>query len=216
MKIISENNPESIAIACEFLRSGKVISFASDTVYGLAVDAANEKAVELLYNLKKRDLKKPIAIFLRDKKTAEKIFYFDEIAKKLADKFLPGAVTLVLKQKAQSAIKIAENLNHDAENFLGFRIIDRDFVEKLMAEFGGILAVTSANKSGEEPATSAKEIKKYFADCDLDLIIDGGDLSQKNISTVIKIADQKITILRHGAILESLIKKTVKIGRAHV
>lgn len=211
MKIISENNHESIATSCEFLRAGKVISFATDTVYGLAVDAANERAVERLYNLKKRDLKKPIAIFLRDIKTAEKIFYFDKIAKKIADRFLPGALTLVLKQKVQSDIKIAANLNCDAENFLGFRIINRDFIEKLLAEFDGVIAVTSANKSGQEAATNSENIKKYFADCDLDLIVDGGDLAQKNISTVVKIVDEKITILRHGVISESLIKQTVNL-----
>lgn len=206
MKIIPENNSEVLALACKFLREGKVISFATDTVYGIAVDATNESAVELLYSLKKRDAKKPIAIFVKDIETAENIFYFDDLAKKIATKFFPGSLTLVLKQKPESITEIAKNLNSDAQNFLGFRIVECDFVKKLMSEFGGILAVTSANLAGEESAISAKEVEKYFANSNLDLIIDGGILEQKNISTVVKIVDQKIEILRHGVIKESLIK----------
>ncbi|NBV06355.1 MAG: threonylcarbamoyl-AMP synthase [Proteobacteria bacterium] len=205
MKIIAQNNPQSIDLACKFLRSGKAISFATDTVYGIGVDACNEKAVELLYLLKKRDPKKPIAIFVKDIATAKDIFDFDETAEKISKKFLPGSLTLVLKQKSQTKIKIAKNLNLDAENFLGFRIVDCDFVKKLIAAFDGVLAVTSANPSGLEPASKATEVEKYFVNSDLDLIIDGGNLTPKNISTVVKVAGKKIEILRHGAILESLI-----------
>ena len=81
MKIMPENNSEVLALSCKFLREGKVISFATDTVYGIAVDAKNESAVELLYSLKKRDAKKPIAIFVKDIETAENIFYFDSLNK---------------------------------------------------------------------------------------------------------------------------------------
>ncbi len=206
MKIVPENSDEVLALACKFLRAGKAISFATDTVYGIAVDATNESAVELLYSLKKRDTKKPIAIFVKDIETAESIFYFDDLAKKIAARFLPGSLTLVLKQRQKSVIKIARNLNSNVQNFLGFRIVDSDFVKKLMAEFDGILAVTSANLAGEEAATNAKEVEKYFANSNLDLVVDGGILAQKNISTVIKIADKQVEILRHGAIKESIIK----------
>lgn len=206
MKVILENNKEALKLAVAYLREGKVISFATDTVYGIAADAENERAVECLYNLKKRDHQKPIAVFVKDIKAAEDIFYFDDISKKIAAKFLPGGLTLVLKQRPESLHKIAKNLNSDAKNFLGFRIVDRDFVKKLLAEFDGILAVTSANQAGEEPAVKAKEVADYFLNSDLDLVIDGGDLVQKNISTVVKVFDQKIEILRHGAIAESLIK----------
>lgn len=208
MQIINQNNQEALALAAKMLRAGKAISFATDTVYGIAVDATKESAVELLYSLKKRDLKKPIAIFVRDILTAQKIFFFDEISKKIADKFFPGSLTLVLKQRPQSEIKIAKNLNSDVQNFLGFRIVNSDFVKKLMAEFDGILAVTSANIAGEPSAVSAEEVKKYFANSNLSLIIDGGKLVEKNISTVVKVVDQKIQILRHGVIAESLIKNS--------
>lgn len=209
MKIILENNCESVALACQFLREGKVVAFATDTVYGIAVDATNERAVDGLYLIKKRDVKKPIAVFVKNLKIAEQIFCFDKIAKKIAEKFLPGSLTLVLKQRSDSHIKIAKNLNCDAQNFLGFRIVDCDFIARLMAEFDGILAVTSANPSGLESAIRASEVEKYFANSGLSLIVDGGNLSPKNISTVVKIVDQKIEILRHGVVSELLIKQAL-------
>lgn len=209
MKIISENSENAVALACEMLRQGQVISFATDTVYGVAVDATNEKAVEKLYEAKKRDAKKPVAIFVKDILAAEKIFYFDEKAKKIAAKFFPGALTLVLKQR-YDVHKIAKNLNCEAQNFLGFRIVDRNFITKLMAEFDGILAVTSANLSGLEPANSAAQIKEHFANSSLSLIVDGGELSPKGVSTVVKVYDQKVEILRHGVISELLIKQALQ------
>ena len=205
MKIISENNSDSVTLACQYLLEGKIISFPTDTVYGIAVDASNTKAVDRLYDLKKRDTTKPIAIFVKDLKEAENIFSFDEISQKLAAKFLPGSLTLVLKKKKNCSIKISEKLS-DAENFLGFRIINHDFVKNLMEAFDGVLAVSSANISGGKPATSAKEVENYFANSDLELLIDGGISIQKNASTVVKIFDKKIEILRHGAVEESSIK----------
>ncbi len=205
MKIISENNCDAVTLACQYLREGKVVSFATDTVYGMAVNAADTKAVERLYSLKKRDLKKPIAVFVKDLETAEKIFCFDEISKKLAAKFLPGSLTLVLQQRPDSLIKIADNLT-SAENFLGFRIVNHDFVQNLMRAFDGVLAVSSANISRDEPAIDAQAVQDYFANVDLDLLIDGGRSVQKTASTVVKISDKKVEILRHGAIAESLIK----------
>jgi L-threonylcarbamoyladenylate synthase len=206
MKVILENNPESLSLACQYLRKGKVISLATDTVYGLAVDASDKKAVERLYNLKNRDLQKPIAIFVKDLAVAEKIFCFDETSKKIAQEFLPGMLTLVLKKKLQTPIKISENLNA-AENFLGFRIVDRDFIKNLLEIFDGSLAVTSANPAGEEAAISAEMVKNYFLDCGLDLLIDGGTSVQKNASTVVRVKDGNIEILRQGAIPQISINK---------
>ena len=205
MKIISENNSDAVALAKQFLQDGLLISFASDTVYGIACDASNSKAAERLYDLKNRDPKKPIAIFVKDLETAKKIFIFDELSEKIAQEFFPGALTLVLKTQPNIQIKISPDLNKDNE-FLGFRIVDRNFIKNLMANFDGVLAVTSANLAGQNPAASAKEVKKYFSNSKLDLLIDGGISQEKEASTVVKINNQKLEILRQGAISQSLIK----------
>lgn len=200
MQVIKESDKNSVELACEFLRAGKVISFATDTIYGLAVDAANSKAVETLYKIKNRDEKKPIAIFLKDLATAKKIFLFDELSQKISEKFLPGALTLVLKTKEPSLAGIASNLNKNSDGFLGFRIVDHKFTKNLLEKFGGNLAVTSANLTNQKAAVSAKEVEKYFSQSNLDLLIDGGTCEQQVASTVAKIYDKKITILRQGLI----------------
>ena len=76
MIIISEKNPDSVNLAIKYLKQGKVIALPTDTVYGVAVDASNYKAVSNLYKIKNRDIKKPVAIFVRNILIAKKIFYF--------------------------------------------------------------------------------------------------------------------------------------------
>ncbi len=197
MKIINEEDSNAADLACEFLHQGKVISFATDTVYGIAANASNHKAIEALYRIKKRDEKKPIAIFVKDLSVAKKIFYFDDLSKKIAHDFLPGALTMVLKTKPNTSFTLAPNLNCNNDGFLGFRIVKNNFIEKLLEKFGGILAVTSANLSGQKTATSCKEVEKNLTK--LDLLI-CGKISEGEPSTVIKISDNQLTILRQGAL----------------
>lgn len=195
MKIISEKDPQAISCAVDFLRAGKIISFATDTVYGVAVDASNYKAIEGLYAIKKRDQNKPIAIFLSDLQMAKKIFIFDEMAKKVVEKFGQQPFTLVLKKRHDSSINLAENLNKN-NAFLGFRIVKKDFIDELLKMFNGVLAVTSANISGFKPSISADQVKSNVAE--IDLLIDGGVCEKKIPSAVIKIDNGQIKILREG------------------
>lgn len=200
MLVVKEENKDSVELACKALSEGKIISFATDTVYGIAVDASNFKAVEDLYKLKNRDRKKPIAIFVKDLTAAKKIFLFDELSEKIANKFLPGSLTLILETKVESASLLASNLNNNDDGFLGFRIIENNFIKNLLEKFNGIIAVTSANLSNEQPALSASEVEKYFKNSTLNLLIDGGICKEKIASTVAKISNKKISILRQGPI----------------
>ena len=202
MQIIKEEDQSAISLAIDSLQKGKIIAFASDTIYGLAVDATNSKAVEALYEIKKRDSKKPIAIFVKNLKKAEEIFIFDEQSKRIAKKFFPGNLTLVLKTKINNPAKLAPNLNKSHDGFLGFRIIDSEFTNNLFKKFDGILAVSSANFSNQEPAFDAKKVEEYFFNSDI-LLIDGGVSKNKIPSTVIKFINNKIEIIRSGLISET-------------
>lgn len=199
MRIIKESDPQAINITADYLRGGKIIAFATDTVYGIGADASNFDAVDKLYKIKKRSSQKPIAIFLKDLAMAKKIFYFDKLAEKIAEKFLPGSLTMVLRAK-KNKFNLAKNLNLQNNDFLGFRIINRSFIVDLFNDFNGILAVSSANISGEESASCAQEVKKYFSQLELDLLIDGAKSGQELPSTVVKIDDEKLEILRQGPI----------------
>ena len=198
MLVVNEKDPNAATLASEFLHHGKVISFSTDTVYALAADASNFKAVETLYQIKNRDPKKPIAIFVKDLDAAKKIFFFDKKAEEIAKKFLPGALTLVLETRDKAFSYIASNLNQNSNNFLGFRVVDKFFVKELFKKFDGILAVTSANISGATAATNPDEIKNILPN--IDLLIKG-EISHQPSSTVAKIIDNKVIILRQGPVI---------------
>jgi L-threonylcarbamoyladenylate synthase len=158
MKKIREQSKNSIEIAVDFLNRGKIISFATDTVYGIACDATNIKAVEQIYKIKKRQKDKPIAIFLSDISSAKKIFIFDDFAEKFCDKFLPGKVTIVMRTLENTGL--ARNLTNN--EFLGFRIVKKKFISDLLDKFRFPLAVTSANISNETEALTAFDVEKCF------------------------------------------------------
>jgi L-threonylcarbamoyladenylate synthase len=197
MLIIDQYHQDAISLAIEKLKNGKVIAIPTDTVYGLAVDAKNFEAVENLYRLKKREKNKPLAIFLKNLEQIKKLFIIEDITKKLIEKYLPGKLTIVCKIKDKTDIKLAKNLNEIDDDFLGFRVVDSFFIKKLFNEFDVILAVTSANISGNKVANSPSEIIKIFPQ--IELII-SGDLLENSASTVVKVNNSQIEIIRSGAI----------------
>jgi len=207
MIIISEKNPNSINLAIKYLKQGKIIVLPTDTVYGVAVDASNYKAVSNLYKIKNRDTKKPIAIFVKNISIAKKIFYFNSFAKKIINKYLPGALTIILRVRYNSHKFLAKNLNKIDKNFLGLRVIDSYFVKNLFEKYNGVLAVTSANTSGNEVAKNIKEIKKYFPNIDL---IVAGTIKSNTASTVVKISSEGFEVIRSGAIIPNPIFKSFK------
>jgi L-threonylcarbamoyladenylate synthase len=138
-----------------------------------------------------------LAIFLKNIEQIKKLFIIEDITKKLIEKYLPGKLTIVAKIKDKTDINLAKNLNEIDEDFLGFRVVDSFFIKELFNEFNGVLAVTSANISGNKVANLASEISEIFPQ--IDLII-SGDLLQNSASTVVKIDNSQLTIIRESAI----------------
>ena len=198
MLVIDEKKSNAVDVAIDFLQKGKVISFATDTVYGVAVDATNPKAVEGLYKLKKRDKNKPIAIFLKNLESAKKLFIFNDLAREVVEKYMPGDITAILKTTDYAKKILAKNLNNNDNNFIGFRIIDSYFVQKLFEKYNGILAVSSANEASQNPCISASLVKKNLKN--LDLLI-AGKKTSKISSTIVKIVDNELTLIRQGKLI---------------
>ena len=198
MQIIDQKNSNAIDVAIDYLNNGKVICFATDTVYGVAVDATNSNAVENLYKLKDREKNKPIAIFLKDLEMAKKFFIFNDLSKKIAEKYMPGDITLILETTKFAQKILAKNLNINNNNFIGFRIVESYFVKKLFEKYNGILAVSSANKAFKEACSSVYLVKKNLKD--LDLLI-AGKKTSKISSTIVKIEDNKLNIIRQGKLI---------------
>ena len=169
--------------AAEVLNRGGVAVIPTDTVYGLAARPDFEAAVERLYTIKGRELKKPIALLASDIAAIERFGYpITGKARELAEKFWPGALTLVIGKE-------------------GFRIPDHAETRELIAACGGVLRVTSANLSGQRPATDAPQA---LADVGLsaDYVVDDGISPGGIPSTVVRVnSDGSLEVLREGAVV---------------
>lgn len=214
MKLIDEKDPQSLEKAVNVINNGGLISLNCDTVYGIAADAKSHTATQKIYDIKGRSSLKPLVIFLPNISTAKEIFYFNEIAEKIAQEFLPGNLTMILKTKNNIDKNLIRNLNVKATNsgdfYIGFRIIENSFMRNLLEKAGKILAVTSANPSGKESATTAQQLYDYFTNNEIALVINNGESDDQIASTIVKISDDKVEILRIGSISEQEINNCIK------
>ena len=197
MKIVNQFDKKAIELAINHLKNGDIVCFPTDTIYGLAVDATNEKAVEKLYNFKNRPKNKPFSIFVRDINIAKKLFVFNNLSLDIANKYFPGQLTMILKTKDYAKKILAKNINNGINDFVGFRIVDSYFVRNLFANYNGFLAVSSANKSNDEPCLSPSQIKKNLGGIDL---LVAGKKTSGVASTIVKIDEDNFSIVRNGKI----------------
>ena len=168
--------------AVEVLNRGGVAVIPTDTVYGLAARPDFEEAVDRLYTIKGREAKKPIALLASDVEAIGRFGYpVEGKARELAEKYWPGALTMVIGKE-------------------GFRIPDHAKTRELIAACGGVLRVTSANLSGRRPATDAPQALKDVG-LSADYVVDDGVSPGGVPSTVVRVAvDGSIEVLREGAI----------------
>jgi L-threonylcarbamoyladenylate synthase len=191
MTITARPDNASTVKAIAILRSGGIVAFPTDTVYGIAAMPFNKKAVRKLYKIKKRENKKPIALLVSSKKLAGKFAVsIPPKAKKLMTKCWPGPLTLIFRKRRS----IPDFLTSDLPT-IGIRMPDNKVALKLIKKAGGALAVTSANISGNKPAVSADQLKKLKG---IDLIIDGGKCKIGMPSSVVFVDKGKLEIIRKG------------------
>jgi len=183
------------------LAKGRAVVYPTETVYGLGVDATNRKAVRLLFRIKKRDPKKPTSIAVANLKEAEKIAHFNKLALKLAKKFLPGPLTLVLKAKKSLPV-LAD------DGTIGIRIPDSRFTHTLLLKFKKPITATSANISGARSASDLDQIDKQLLEM-TEIIIDGSRTKYKIGSTVVDATGDEPKILREGAISRKSIENVL-------
>jgi len=189
--IYSHMANQLIKSASNIIRAGGIVAFPTDTVYGIGAMPFNEKSVQRLYKIKKRERKKPIALLVSSKKMAEK--FAEKIpakAKRLIAKYWPGPLTIVFRKKRS----VPDFLTSGFKT-IGIRMPKNDIALKLIRLSGGALAVTSANISGGKPATSARQLKKLKG---IDLIIDGGRCKIGIPSSVVAVMGNELRILRKG------------------
>jgi L-threonylcarbamoyladenylate synthase len=180
-----------MSLADDLLRPGALGVIATDTVYGVVARAADQAAVNRLYALKKRENKPGTLI-------AANISQLEELGLKhrylkAVEQFWPGAVSVVIP----AADPQLEYL-HQGKMSLAVRVPDDQALQSLLIKTGPLLT-SSANRPGEPPAVNVEQAKKYFGG-QVDFYQDGGDLSERQPSTVVRIIDDAIEVLRQGAV----------------
>ncbi|MEK7161769.1 MAG: L-threonylcarbamoyladenylate synthase [Patescibacteria group bacterium] len=200
---------KKIIYACvAALKQGKVLAYPTDTCYGLAVDVENAPAIKKLYKVKGRSFNKPVSIIPPSLFAVKKIVSWNKTAEKLAKKFLPGAITLVLSIQYQVLRKKAIQMLSAGTGELGVRMPKNNIALDLAKYLKTPITTTSANTSGKPEFYSAKDLLKQFSKAKFkpDIIINAGQLPKRKPSTIVKIDGNKTEVLREGSISKKQIK----------
>ena len=194
MKQVSSDSA-GIASAIESFKNGGVVIFPTDTVYGIGCDPYNENAVERIYGLKNRDNTKPLPILGYSKRILENIVEFDKTTNRITEKFWPCRLTIVLPLKDYKLKKLSRGTNT-----LAVRVPNNKCVLAFLKKCELVVG-TSANISGKKPFTDPQNIENELIDCDI--FLNDGIIHSSGASTVIKIENGEIKILRSGDISEN-------------
>jgi L-threonylcarbamoyladenylate synthase len=177
----------AVLAAAEALRAGHLVIIPTDTVYGIAADPEVPGAVDRIFRAKDRPQDKEIPLLADSLERVRQYgAHFTPAALRLANAFWPGPLTLVLP------------VGH---TFKAFRIPNYTVTTAVIAAANRVLAVTSANRSGAAPALTADDAMRYFADCeDVALCLDAGRSPGGVPSTVVRVRENELELIREGAI----------------
>jgi len=192
----------AIANAARILRDGGLVAFPTETVYGLGADATNDRAVATIFAAKERPRFNPLIVHVPDVAAAERLIAFTPAARRLAERFWPGALTLVLPRQPDAKLSLLVSAGLDT---VAVRVPSESVAQKLIAAAGVAIAAPSANASGEVSPTTAEHVRQSLRD-KVDLILDGGPTRLGLESTVIGFENGKPVILRPGSIARATIE----------
>lgn len=196
IKLNSKNRIFALQKALEVLNNGGVIVYPTETSYGLGGDFFDQRVVNKIYKIKKRDKNKALPVLVPNLKVALTLVKFSPLASQLAHKYWPGALTLVLPYRYC-------DWHTCYQEYLALRVSSFAWTKDLVELFAKPLISTSFNLSSQAAAYQVKEIKKYLTLLDIkpDLFINAGNLPKNLASTMIKInTDNSATVLRQGEI----------------
>lgn len=184
---------KNIHIAANVVKKGGLVVYPTDTVYGLGCNPLNEEAVKRVFKVK-GERKKPLPILACSMEDAEKIADFSQKAKKIAEKFWPGPLTMVLPKKP--ILPSIVTCNQDS---VGVRVPNHEVALLLICQSNGLLVGTSANKSGQKPPVTVEEAIQQIGD-EIDVFLNGGSCPLKVSSTIVDLTSEQPQILRAGLI----------------
>jgi tRNA threonylcarbamoyl adenosine modification protein (Sua5/YciO/YrdC/YwlC family) len=195
---INSNAPESalISYVAERLRAGNVLGMPTDTFYGLAADPFNLRAVEHIYDVKSRSRHKPLSLLIESVDQAEELTRpLSEEFYKLARKFWPGPLTLIVRAASRLPLKVTANTGNVA-----LRVPAANIPIAVVRAVGLPVTATSANISGASECTTAEGVREQLGR-QIPMIVDGGPSPRNVASTIVDLTDRNgWRVLREGAI----------------
>jgi L-threonylcarbamoyladenylate synthase len=197
---VTENSILELNKASKLLNDGELVAIPTETVYGLGANALNKDACLNIFKAKGRPNDNPLIVHISKPQDAEKIAYTNNLYYKLAEKFMPGPLTVIIPKRDIIPYEVTAGLNTVA-----IRCPIHKVANKLIEIAGIPIAAPSANTSGKPSPTTANHV---FDDMNgrIPLILDGGECEVGVESTVISITDNSIILLRPGAITVEMLK----------
>lgn len=191
---ILKPTPENLLRAGNLIKRGELVAFPTETVYGLGADAFNVDACKKIYSAKKRPADKPLTLHVATFEMIEQIAEISLAAEKLIEKFLPGALTIILPKKNI----VPDFVTCNSKN-VGVRFPKNTVAQDFIKIAGVPIAAPSANISGKNPPVTAQEVLENLSGS-VEIILDGGKCEVGISSTVADISSGELKILRQGKI----------------
>lgn len=195
--ILSAAAPRAIEWVAEAIVDGGVVAIPTDTVYGIAASHTVETALDRIFEIKGRPADRTLPLLVSSVSVLERLTeHIDERVELLLDEFWPGPLTVALPGRKGLLPHLVA-----PDGTIGVRMPNHPLALEIIEKAGGVIACTSANRSGQPPACSAREVAATIGG-DIDLTIDGGLAPGGVPSTVIVIAGEQLTIVREGSLTE--------------
>jgi len=201
--VIVSPTPERLQEAETILNNGGLIGLPTETVYGLAADAAQDLAVASIFEVKKRPSFNPLIIHGPCKEAFKEHVVWNDMAETLALAFWPGSLTLVLPRLPKSSLSLLASAGLDS---LAIRVPNHPIALSLLQTYGKLLAAPSANLSGKISPTQASHVKEDFPNL---FILEGGDTSVGLESTILDLTGDSPLLLRPGGISQEELERVI-------
>ena len=185
---IDKIDEEIINEAIDVLAGGGVVLYPTDTVYGLGANIFDSKAVRRVFEIKQRSLLKPLSILVSDVKSIDLVSRVSVKQKEVINDYLPGPYTFILNKR-----KIVPRAVTSGSRYVGVRVPDNEIACRLASLFP--ITTTSANLSDEDVLSTPKDILEQLG-CDVDLVIDVGELNSNHASKIVDLSGRNPKIIR--------------------
>jgi L-threonylcarbamoyladenylate synthase len=200
-----------VALAAKALRRGKLVAFLTETVYGLGANALDERAVARVFEAKGRPRINPLIVHVAERADAFRLGVFNTTARRLADAFWPGPLTLVVPRAEDCPVSLLASAGLAS---LAIRVPGHDVARQLITMAGVPVVAPSANLSSRVSPTTAAHVLDGLAGR-IDMVLDGGPCEIGIESTVVSCLEDRPELLRHGAVtresIEAVLGASIKV-----